>query len=110
PQKLRSAEQEMKSTAFSQLAQRTTEPAISWLMKLTLDHPHLLSLAAGFTDSESLPVTQTLRLIEEVLATPRNGREALQYGSTAGDPKLRRLTAHDLALLDGHNDARVYSA
>jgi 2-aminoadipate transaminase len=100
----------MKSTALSQLAQRTTEPAISWLMKLTLDHPSLISLAAGFTDSDSLPVPQTLRLLEQILATPRTARNALQYGSTAGDPKLRRLTAHDLALLDGHDDPRVYAA
>src|SRR5437879_202846 len=100
----------MKSIALSQLARRTAEPAISWLMKLTLDHPQLLSLAAGFTDSDSLPVNQMLRVLEQILATPRTGREALQYGSTAGDSKLRRLTAHDLALLDGNDDARVYAA
>src|SRR5215212_9080515 len=97
----------MKSTALSQLAQRTTEPAISWLMSLTLDHPRLISLAAGFTDSESLPVEQTLRLVEQIFAAPKAARNALQYGSTAGDPKLRRLTAHDLGLLDGHNHGRI---
>ena len=100
----------MKSTFLSQLAQRSSEPAISWLMRLTLDHPKLISLAAGFTDNDSLPVSETLRLVEEILGGKKPGASSLQYGSTAGNPDLRRLTAHDLALLDGHADARIYSA
>ena len=100
----------MKSTALSQLAQRTIDPPISWLMRLTLDHPKLISLAAGFTDNESLPVSQTARLIEQVLGSKKSSPAPLQYGSTAGHPELRRLTAHDLSLLDGHSDRRVYGA
>src|SRR5207247_3482070 len=46
---------EMKISALSELGQRTEAPPISWLMQLTLDHPRLISLAAGFTDNESLP-------------------------------------------------------
>src|SRR3954465_11699999 len=98
----------MKSTFLSQLAQRSSEPAISWLMRLTLDHPKLISLAAGFTDNESLPVSETLRLIQEILGGKKPRASPLQYGSTAGDADLRRLTAHDLALLDGHADRRIY--
>jgi 2-aminoadipate transaminase len=100
----------MKRTGFSKLAERTAEPSISWLMKLTLDQPGLISLAAGFTDSESLPVDRTAHLIDQILNSPQTGRNSLQYGSTAGDPDLRRLTAHDLGLMDGDPDPRVHSA
>jgi len=99
----------MKSSFLSKLAQRSSEPAISWLMRLTLDQPKLISLAAGFTDNESLPVSQTARLVHEILGSKKASRTPLQYGSTAGHPDLRRLTAHDLALLDGHSDPRIYS-
>jgi len=98
----------MKSSEFSELALRTGEPAISWLMRLTLEHPDLVSLAAGFTDNDSLPVKQTLRLLETVLTSASSSPAALQYGSTAGLPALRRLTAHDLALLDGRGDDSPY--
>src|SRR6266487_684158 len=90
----------MKTSALSKLGQRTDAPPISWLMQLTLDHPHLISLAAGFTDNESLPVEEARELLNEILASPKSGRAALQYGTTAGDPQLRRLTADRLRKLD----------
>src|SRR5207247_7386414 len=90
----------IKSSALSKLAQRTDAPPISWLMQLTLDHPRLISLAAGFTDNESLPVEDTRALLNEILGSPRSRRAALQYGTTAGDPHLRRLTADRLRKLD----------
>jgi 2-aminoadipate transaminase len=89
----------MKS-GLSALAQRTKEPPISWLMKLALERPKLISLAAGFTDNESLPVAATRELADKLLRSAKTGRPALQYGSTAGDLELRRLTAQRLAELD----------
>lgn len=89
----------MKS-ALSQLGQRTAPPAISWLMSLTLAHPKLISLAAGFTDNASLPVDEARALLDEILSATRTGQPALQYGSTAGDPLLRELTAKRLTELD----------
>lgn len=89
----------MKS-ALSQLGQRTAPPAISWLMSLTLAHPKLISLAAGFTDNASLPVDEARALLDEILSATRTGQPALQYGSTAGDPLLRELTAQRLTELD----------
>ncbi|HKQ38136.1 MAG TPA: PLP-dependent aminotransferase family protein [Verrucomicrobiae bacterium] len=88
------------NSAFSAIANRTTEPPISWLMKLTLERPELISLAAGFTDNESLPVAATREVADKLLASVRTGRPALQYGATAGDPELRRLTAKRLSELD----------
>lgn len=90
----------MKRTALSQLARRTPRPAISWLMELTLARPELISLAAGFTDNESLPVDETRALLDDILRSPRAGRPALQYGSTNGDPQLRELTARHLTCCD----------
>jgi 2-aminoadipate transaminase len=91
----------MNGSALSQLARRTLEPSITWLMQMTLARPELISLAAGFTDSESLPVRETHDLLEEILGCSRDGRMALQYGSTAGDPELRRLTSARLCHQDG---------
>src|SRR2546427_4593384 len=87
---------EMQTSALSKLGQRTQAPPISWLMRLALDHPHLISLAAGFTDNPSLPVEETRALLNEILGSPRSRRAALQYGTTAGDPDLRRFTAAPL--------------
>lgn len=90
------------------MARRTQEPPISWLMKMTLDRRHLISLAAGFTDNESLPVEHAAVLLGEILGRPGSGRRALQYGSTIGDDRLRRLTAERVAALDGRPGAPEY--
>jgi len=82
------------------MARRTPEPPISWLMQAALTRPRLISLAAGFTDNPSLPVAETRAVLNQVLRSPKTGRPALQYGSTAGDPVLRRLTAEHLKNLD----------
>ena len=94
---------------FSAVARRTPEPPISWLMKMTLDHPQLISLAAGFTDNDSLPVAEARAVLHDILASARTGRPALQYGSTQGEPLLRRLTAQHLMAGDGGKDSAVYS-
>lgn len=98
----------MKASGFSAMARRTQEPPISWLMKMTLDQRRLISLAAGFTDHESLPVKHAAALMSEILDRPRTGRPALQYGSTIGDPRLRHLTVERLAALDGRPGAAEY--
>lgn len=89
------------SHALSRLGRRTADPAISWLMHAALAHPRLISLAAGFTDNESLPVTDARTLLNDILCSPRTGQAALQYGTTLGDLTLRRLTARHLQRLDG---------
>jgi len=74
-------------------------------MHLKLSRPKLISLAAGFTDAESLPVGEVRASLEEVLCTHKTGRPALQYGSTQGDPALRQLTARHFRQLDGRAGA-----
>ncbi|MGN6641767.1 MAG: PLP-dependent aminotransferase family protein [Verrucomicrobiota bacterium] len=95
----------MKASALSQLGQRTEPPSISWLMQMALSRPKLISLAAGFTDNESLPVKEVRSALQEILRSPKSGQAALQYGSTQGDPALRQLTAQHLNRLDGSRAA-----
>jgi 2-aminoadipate transaminase len=90
----------MKKSDLSDLAQRTPEPPVSWLMASALANPQLISLAAGFTDHATLPLAETTDLFRELLRRPRIGRAALQYGTTAGDPELRHLTSRRLHALD----------
>jgi len=100
----------MKAHVLSELGRRTEEPPISWLMATALARPQLVSLAAGFTDNESLPLHEVRGLLRDILASPQTGQAALQYGTTAGDPALRRLTARRLHLLDGQpGPRRAYS-
>jgi 2-aminoadipate transaminase len=80
-------------------------------MQLALARPELISLAAGFTDNESLPVADVRALLERLLRSRKSGMAALQYGSTAGDPVLRDLTARRVRRLDGAAAGnRAYSA
>jgi len=81
-----------KSNAFSKKALRTKDPPISWLMKLALARPQLISLAAGFTDSPSLPAPEIQEILQNLWKEPRSVLIALQYGSTAGDESLRKWT------------------
>lgn len=83
------------------MGRRTAPPPISWLMRVKLERPRLISLAAGFTDNATLPVAGSRRLLNELLGDAALGQAALQYGSTAGDATLRQLTAKRLRQLDG---------
>ena len=96
----------MKKFALSELGRRSEDPPISWLMEIALSRPKLISLAAGFTDNESLPVRAARELLDEILRSKEKGRPSLQYGTTQGDPVLRELTAQDLALTDGATGSR----
>ena len=88
----------MKS-ALSAIGRRSEAPPISWLMELALARPKLISLAVGFTDNPSLPQKEICGLLDDLLSS-ESGRPALQYGTTAGDPELRELTARNVQTLD----------
>jgi len=93
----------MNHSALSELGRRTALPAISWLMHSALTRPRLISLAAGFTDNRTLPVATSRKLLNQILRSPKTGRPALQYGITAGEANLRRLTARHLRKLDSES-------
>lgn len=95
----------MKQNALSALGRRTAPPAISWLMKTALARPKLISLAAGFTDNATLPFEISRRLLHDILRSAQTGQPALQYGTTAGEEKLRTLTTAHLQKLDAPSSA-----
>ena len=97
----------MKQSVLSSLGQRLAAPPISWLMKLSLDRPNLISLAAGFTDNPSLPVHEALAIADEILGAAKSGQAALQYGTTAGDAELLELTARRVRELDARSSQRL---
>ncbi len=85
---------------FSSLGRRLTPPRITAMMKAALETPDLLSLAAGFTDTATLPREEIREAVETLLdgtAPP----ECLQYGSNAGRPLLRSLLSDRVAAQDG---------
>ena len=81
--------------------------AISYLMEQGVDNPAILTLGAGLVDSESLPVEEVGQLVSEICADPVAGRLALQYGSTAGSPRLRAGLLEHLAALEGCQTAEL---
>lgn len=76
------------------------EQAISFLMQQAVENPDVISLAAGLVDSASLPVTETRLAAETLLSDPAAARLALQYGTTAGSERLRRLLLKHFARLE----------
>ncbi len=92
------------------MGQRTGESPISWLMQAALARARLISLAAGLTDNPSLPVAETRAALDQILRSPKTGQPALQYGSTAGDPILRKLTASHLRKLDVQSSSSSFSS
>ncbi len=86
---------------FSERSMRTQDPPISWLMKLTIEDPEIISLAAGFVDQPSLPDGLMKGLFEELFSEGEAARSALQYGMTQGHPPLRRVMAKRLAEKNG---------
>ena len=75
------AKRPLKSSVLSVMGRRTKEPPISWLMRLKLERPKLISLAAGFTDNSTLPVDESRRILNKMLGDASLGEASLQYGS-----------------------------
>lgn len=75
----------------SQRARWAEGQPISRLMARALENPELISLAAGFVDMETLPAEPMRQAWDALLAEPGSARAALQYGTTAGYPRLRDL-------------------
>ncbi|MFM9960944.1 MAG: PLP-dependent aminotransferase family protein [Planctomycetaceae bacterium] len=78
---------------FSQRRRWAADQAISFLMQQGVEHPHVVSLAAGLVDAASLPVTEALEVARQVLADNGRAQSALQYGTTQGELRLRQQLA-----------------
>jgi 2-aminoadipate transaminase len=74
---------------------------ISELMSRALADPHLISLAAGFVDQQSLPVEPTRLALADLMSDDDAARAALQYGTTAGFPPLREALLQQFQASNG---------
>lgn len=86
---------------LSEQAKRTTEQPISYFMKMAIETPGLISLAAGLVDEPSLPVAELSQSFSELFAEPAKARAALQYGTTQGYAPLRQKLLQRYAAEDG---------
>ncbi|MCC5024877.1 MAG: hypothetical protein J6386_19720 [Candidatus Synoicihabitans palmerolidicus] len=68
-----------------------------------MENPELLSLAAGFTDTSTLPA-EKVRDVVKGLVADKTPAEYLQYGSHQGRPGLRRLLSDHLCSLEPELD------
>ncbi len=73
---------------FSTSAKNMKRSAIRELLKLT-QKPNIISFAGGLPAPESFPIEQLKEITAEVLE--KDGTQALQYGATEGDNKLRQI-------------------
>ncbi|MDP0499289.1 MAG: PLP-dependent aminotransferase family protein [Verrucomicrobiota bacterium JB022] len=86
---------------YATLGQRQlqAEPVITRLMTAALEHPGILSLAAGFTDNAVLPVDTVAEAARDLA---EGGLvESLQYGLNRGRPALRQAVLEMLRAFPG---------
>jgi 2-aminoadipate transaminase len=79
---------------LSGAGKRMKRSAIREILK-HLQRPGMISFAGGLPASESFPVEDLKEVVLEILAD--SGADGLQYGTTEGDPLLRKL------LVERHN-------
>jgi 2-aminoadipate transaminase len=75
---------------YSENAKNMRRSAIRELLKLT-NRPGLISFAGGLPDPGVFPIKEIAEIIDETLTV--EPQLALQYGLTAGNPKLRKALA-----------------
>ncbi len=95
------------STGLSRRVASAAVPPISDLMHRALAQPHLISLAAGFVDQQSLPVAEIAAAAAALVADGELARAALQYGTTLGHAPLREYVLDDV--LSGDRQTRAAS-
>lgn len=90
-------------TAFQPalMAQRASEQAIGYLMQQGIENADCLSLAAGFVDPKTLPVSLVQQTMDRLLQQQSFGEVALQYGTTSGSDDLREVFRSYLGDVEG---------
>jgi len=88
------------NVSYSKLGQNLVPSAIASVMTIALENPNILSLAAGFTDSHSLPVLDVSDAVKSLSERPGSA-EYLQYGTNQGRSALRSRVAGRLMTQDG---------
>lgn len=87
------------SLSYSDLGNRSRKAMISDLMDRAVSNPHLLSLAAGFTANQLLPVDIVKNVFNQLIERSKDtlNHEYLQYGTTQGRLHLRQAIAKRFA-------------
>ena len=85
---------------FSQRRHQAAEQSIAFLMQQGIENRDVISLAAGFVDETTLPVSLVRQSIAEILTDDAEGHRVLQYGTTAGFGLLRENLLSHLARLE----------
>ncbi|MEM6260728.1 MAG: PLP-dependent aminotransferase family protein [Planctomycetota bacterium] len=88
------------SLPLSRAAKHADEQPISELIKIALDDPELISLAAGLVDFDTLPGDAVAPIAQELLREPASAKAALQYGTTEGFAAFRQQLYEHLCSLD----------
>ncbi len=94
------------SLKYSKLGARQKESDIARLMTMALQRPDLLSLAAGFTDTDSLPLDEVAAVVAKL--AEEGDRSPLQYGTNQGDADLREILAERISRQDGLSSKNGY--
>jgi 2-aminoadipate transaminase len=76
------------SQKFSLSAKSMKKSAIREILKL-LQNPEMISFAGGLPSPDSFPLDEIKEITASVLE--KDGKAALQYGTTEGDPLLREM-------------------
>ena len=82
---------ESGNIVYSRMGAAMRPPVVVDLMAKALENPHVLSLAAGFTDNAVLP-REAVREASEALTRPDVPEAPLQYGTNRGRRRLRELS------------------
>lgn len=85
---------------FSERSRRTTDSPITYFIRLAVENPRMISLAAGLVDPVTLPAAEVLEAAESVLGHPGLAPAALQYGTTRGLASLREKVLDRVLALD----------
>jgi len=85
---------------LSRKAKLTVDSAISYLLKVALETPGVISLAAGLVDQESLPSGGVSKLLKYVQERKDCCQPSLQYGTNAGLMRLRKAVLDYLRKAD----------
>lgn len=86
---------------LSRAARHAADQPISGLVKLALEDPRIISLAAGLVDYDTLPGDEIVPMLKALLEDPAAARAALQYGTTEGYAGFRHALYQHLAKLEG---------
>ena len=101
------------SIRLSELGLRQKPSDITRLMAIAIERSDMLSLAAGFTDNDSLPLAEVRDIVDDISNAGSSGESTLQYGSNIGRSELRsiltkRIEAADTLDSGTFNEERMF--